>query len=191
MSTATDACGNATECEQTVTVAALNAFEIPVVLQGVSLGSAQDRCIRFVLQDSSTCNAVTVSVDVSFDGNPASGLAVFTADCSNSGWTASAAANRVRTPELHAFGSNVSMARRSSGCLELGQSRKHCLWLFAARGSWCSEIAAARTCGAQLEPLAVRPSSTIGCARRRPSANARLSSHNRSACCQSLIVRGP
>ncbi|GJQ28061.1 MAG: hypothetical protein HBSAPP02_30930 [Phycisphaerae bacterium] len=85
--TATDECGLSGTCEQTVTVNAVNSFEIPVLLDGVSLGSPVQRCIQFVLKDASSCNAVSIDVQVSFDGAaPAYGLATFTASCSSTGW---------------------------------------------------------------------------------------------------------
>lgn len=85
--TATDACGLSTTCNQTVTVNALNSFQIPVLLDGVSLGSPTARCIRFILKDAGNCNVVTVNTSVLFSGGaPASGLATFTAACSNTGW---------------------------------------------------------------------------------------------------------
>lgn len=85
--TATDACGLSTTCDQTVTVNALNSFEIPVLLDGVTLGSPMNRCIRFILKDAGNCNVVTVNTNVLFSGGaPASGLATFTAACSNTGW---------------------------------------------------------------------------------------------------------
>ncbi len=85
--TATDDCGLMATCDQTVTVNSVNSFQIPVLLDGVSLGSPVQRCIQFVLKDASNCNTVSVDVLVSFDGAaPAYGLATFTADCSNTGW---------------------------------------------------------------------------------------------------------
>jgi hypothetical protein len=90
--TATDACGNSDTCPQTVTVASVNSFKIPVELHGVVLGGSQSRCIRFVLKDTSTCNATTISVSVTFNGGVASpgigatGLAEFSVACSPTGW---------------------------------------------------------------------------------------------------------
>lgn len=85
--TSTDGCLLTASCNQTVTVAAVNEFRIPVLLDGVALGSPVARCVRFILRDAGGCNVVSVSTNVAFSGGaPASGLATFTAACSNTGW---------------------------------------------------------------------------------------------------------
>lgn len=71
--TATDDCGNESNCDQTITVASTNLVLATLQLPGVNLGvGSVQRCIRFIPRNGANCGDA-VDITVTFTGSPAVG----------------------------------------------------------------------------------------------------------------------
>ena len=77
--TATDACGNASHCIQTVTVSRFNAVDVAVALCGVVAPGPFVRCVRFEFWNCPAPTPVVVETELAFQGGVATGVALV--DC--------------------------------------------------------------------------------------------------------------